>query len=92
MPAQVHFDCLYKGIDVASSRSARLLGGNRTVAEVCSPLSIFDTLEIVSSWSLSSGLPLCARISRLPVCVCAYMQQERQQGGKDVSCMYDITC
>ncbi|KAK9835789.1 hypothetical protein WJX74_008084 [Apatococcus lobatus] len=29
----VHFDCLYKGIDVASSRSARLLGGNRTVAE-----------------------------------------------------------
>ena len=31
---QVHFDCLYKGIDVASSRSARLLGGNRTIAEV----------------------------------------------------------
>eukprot|EP00884_Botryococcus_braunii_P009076 jgi/Botrbrau1/1816/Bobra.146_1s0014.1 len=30
---KVHFDCLYKGIDVASSRAARLLGGNRTVAE-----------------------------------------------------------
>ncbi|KAK9866360.1 hypothetical protein WJX84_007424 [Apatococcus fuscideae] len=29
----VHFDCLYKGIDVASSRAARLLGGNRTIAE-----------------------------------------------------------
>lgn len=32
----VHFDTIYKGIDVASSRSARLLGGNRTLAE---PLS-----------------------------------------------------
>lgn len=29
----VHFDCMYKGIDVVSTRSARLLGGNRTVAE-----------------------------------------------------------
>lgn len=29
----VHFDCLYRGIDVVSSRSARLLGGNRVVAE-----------------------------------------------------------
>lgn len=29
----LHFDCLYKGIDVVSSRSARLLSGNRTLAE-----------------------------------------------------------
>jgi peptidylprolyl isomerase len=29
----VHFDVLYRGIDVASSRSARLLGANRTIAE-----------------------------------------------------------
>ena len=29
----VHFDSLFRGIDVASSRSARLLGGNRTIAE-----------------------------------------------------------
>lgn len=29
----VHFDCKYRGIDVVSSRQARLLGGNRTVAE-----------------------------------------------------------
>ncbi|KXZ46062.1 hypothetical protein GPECTOR_47g337 [Gonium pectorale] len=29
----VHYDCLYRGIDVVSSRSARLLGGNRTIAE-----------------------------------------------------------
>ena len=29
----VHFDCLFRGIDVVSSRSARLLGGNRVVAE-----------------------------------------------------------
>lgn len=31
--ATVHFDCIYRGIDVVSSRSARLLGGNRSVAE-----------------------------------------------------------
>jgi hypothetical protein len=30
---QVHFDCIYKGIDVVSSRQARLLGGNRTISE-----------------------------------------------------------
>jgi hypothetical protein len=32
--AQVHYDCLFRGIDAVSSRSARLLGGNRTIAEV----------------------------------------------------------
>ncbi len=32
--ATVHFDCMYKGLDVVSTRSARLLGGNRTIAEV----------------------------------------------------------
>ena len=30
----VHYDCKYRGIDVVSSRSARMLGGNRSVAEV----------------------------------------------------------
>lgn len=34
MHTQVHYDCIYRGLDVVSSRSARLLGGNRTVAEV----------------------------------------------------------
>ncbi|KAK9909054.1 hypothetical protein WJX75_006551 [Coccomyxa subellipsoidea] len=29
----VHFDCIYKGINVVSSRQARLLGGNRTISE-----------------------------------------------------------
>lgn len=29
----VHYDCIYRGIDAVSSRSARLLGGNRTIAE-----------------------------------------------------------
>lgn len=29
----LHFDCYFRGIDVVSSRSARLLGGNRTLAE-----------------------------------------------------------
>jgi hypothetical protein len=31
---QVHFDCLYRGIDAVSSRYARTLGGNRTIAQV----------------------------------------------------------
>lgn len=30
----VHFDCLYKSLDVVSTRAARLLAGNRVVAEV----------------------------------------------------------
>ena len=29
----VHFDCMYRGLDVVSSRNARLLGANRTIAE-----------------------------------------------------------
>eukprot|EP00775_Hariotina_reticulata_P008511 gene8511-8693_t len=29
----VHFDCRYRGIDAVSSRYARTLGGNRTIAE-----------------------------------------------------------
>lgn len=29
----VHFDCTYRGIDAVSSRYARTLGGNRTIAE-----------------------------------------------------------
>jgi hypothetical protein len=32
---QVHFDCRFRGIDAVSSRYARTLGGNRTIAEVC---------------------------------------------------------
>lgn len=32
---QVHYDCTFRGIDAVSSRSARLLGGNRVIAEVC---------------------------------------------------------
>lgn len=30
----VHFDCKYRGLSVVSTRTARVLGGNRTVAEV----------------------------------------------------------
>ena len=36
----MHFDCIYRGIDVVSSRQARLLGGNRTISEVhCTQLN-----------------------------------------------------
>eukprot|EP00983_Pelagomonas_calceolata_P050322 1141918-Pelagomonas_calceolata.AAC.4 len=31
---QVHYDCTFRGIDAVSSRAARLLGGNRIIAEV----------------------------------------------------------
>lgn len=42
---QVHFDCIYKGIDVVSSRQARLLGGNRTISEVRLGIQIACTLN-----------------------------------------------
>lgn len=29
----MHFDCKYRGLDVVSSRAARLLGGNRIIAQ-----------------------------------------------------------
>lgn len=31
---QVHFDCVYKTLTVVSSRSSKLLGGNRVIAQV----------------------------------------------------------
>jgi peptidylprolyl isomerase len=31
--AQLHYDCKYRGLLALSSREARLLGGNRTIAE-----------------------------------------------------------
>jgi hypothetical protein len=30
----VHFECRYRSLSVVSTRAARTLGGNRTVAEV----------------------------------------------------------
>lgn len=54
----VHFDCLYRGLDVASSREARLLGGNRTVSEPYEFVigdTIEDVLERASLSGLSSG-------------------------------------
>lgn len=36
LAVQVHFDCRFRGIDAVSSRYARTLGGNRTIAEVSS--------------------------------------------------------
>jgi len=32
-PVTVHFDCIFRKIDAVSTRSARLLGGNRVIAE-----------------------------------------------------------
>jgi hypothetical protein len=47
VPVTVHFDCVYKGLVVVSSRSARLLGGNRTLAE---------PLEFVAGGTVSGGV------------------------------------
>jgi peptidylprolyl isomerase len=48
--ATVHFDCVYRGIDAVSSRYARTLGGNRTVAE---------------PFSLNAGFPLPTQAERM---------------------------
>lgn len=45
--AQVHFDVNYKSLDVVSTRSARLLGGNRSVAEVKFLSSIANLLASI---------------------------------------------
>lgn len=58
----VHWDSLYRGIDVASSRAARLLGGNRTVAEpldftVGGPVTALARAAVAeSSGGLFSGM------------------------------------
>lgn len=87
--AQVHFDCLYKGIDVASSRSARLLGGNRTIAEVhtfcsCPPILGITCLNVLGERfpMQASCILLCKRsccgkraCSAEPIqCACAMHQ------------------
>ncbi|KAL3146316.1 hypothetical protein ABBQ32_003011 [Trebouxia sp. C0010 RCD-2024] len=43
---KVHFDCMYRSLDVVSSRSARLLGANRSIAE---------PVEFVAGQSAGSG-------------------------------------
>jgi peptidylprolyl isomerase len=48
--ATVHFDCVYRGVDAVSSRYARTLGGNRTVAE---------------PFSFSAGVPLPTQAERM---------------------------
>ncbi|KAF8055403.1 Abcb6 [Scenedesmus sp. PABB004] len=53
----VHFDCKFKGIDAVSSRYARTLGGNRTIAE---PFELVAggpiTLNIVRAGDTAGGL------------------------------------
>ena len=46
---QVHFDCMYRSLDVVSSRSARLLGANRSIAEV-------GIHSSASSWGPCAGI------------------------------------
>lgn len=51
-----HFDCLYRGLDVVSTRSARLLGGNRTIAE---PIEFIagETLAALAAPKLDGDSP-----------------------------------
>ena len=48
---QVHFDVTYRTLDVVSTRSARLLGGNRSVAEVSFKHKIYTSLFFIRSLS-----------------------------------------
>lgn len=43
---KVHFDCMYRSLDVVSSRSARLLGANRSIAE---------PVELIAGQAVGSG-------------------------------------
>jgi len=65
---QVHFDCMYKSLDVVSSRSARLLGANRSIAEVgqhdviCLTISSIKQAQV--QWSaLPSNLSVSSQTS-----------------------------
>ena len=60
---QVHFDCIYKGINVVSSRQARLLGGNRTISEVMSALNCME------QWQSPLSVVKCSRSFRCPAAV-----------------------
>jgi peptidylprolyl isomerase len=59
--ATVHYDCLWSGLDVVSSRSARLLGENRTLSEpfefvVGQPLDSKAKMSDFSGGGLFSGM------------------------------------
>lgn len=49
---KVHYDCMYKSLDVVSSRSARLLGANRSIAE---PLEFKAGQEVVAGGKEPTG-------------------------------------
>lgn len=56
---QVHFDCMYKSLDVVSSRSARLLGANRSIAEVSQLDVICLTMPSITQAQVQwSALPM----------------------------------
>ncbi|GLC36493.1 hypothetical protein PLESTB_000154200 [Pleodorina starrii] len=55
----VHYDCLYRGLDVVSSRNARLLGGNRTIAEPYEFI-VGEPVAAASLKSFDSANPLFA--------------------------------
>lgn len=57
MWSQVHFECKYRGLSVVSTRSARVLSGNRTVAEVGSTLC--GAVEVEGA--APACLPACLR-------------------------------
>ena len=61
----VHFDCMYKGIDVVSTRSARLLGGNRTVAEASGDAA---HSQVFWGWSPCLSTPGCIRHAAEAIC------------------------
>ncbi len=55
---QVHFDCLYKSLDVVSTRAARLLAGNRVVAEVWVDVSSICTVGFFHIYSIYAPMQM----------------------------------
>ncbi len=96
--SQVHYDCIYRGIDVVSSRSARLLGGNRTIAEVNDThththththtqrqrcIHVKKTPYVLKVWSLGCDTRVC-------LWACARAEErEAQRCQKDALSLFD---
>ena len=55
--SQVHFDCIFKTLTVVSSREAKLLGGNRTIAQVHTAISAVQCVPM-SGASTCPFIPL----------------------------------
>ncbi len=80
---QVHFDCMYKSLDVVSSRSARLLGANRSIAEVSQLDVTCLTMPSIGHAQVQwSALPMRLNvvITNIRLCNLSLCQPSQQHG------------